>query len=104
MLLRLFRELNIEQVSLDEMVSASAVAKLLSAEFSANMIPVPEWITLKQRAVKRAIDLALADSREKEILEIQVSLDRLQTPDEKRKQLKERLAELTGTGKAPVSA
>ena len=104
MLLRLFRELNIEQVSLEEMVSASAIARLIVAEFEANKIPVPEWITLKQRAVKRAVDVALVDSREKEILELQLTLEKLKTPTERRALVEARLAELTGkTNPTPAS-
>jgi hypothetical protein len=103
MLIQALKNIQPERASLDEMVELSAGAKMLSAEFSANGLSEPEWLSEAKRTLTTEIKRQSEDRLKMELREIEQAEAALETAAEKRQRLAARKAELQsklGTGAA----
>lgn len=82
------------RASIEEMVSLRAYARTLLAEYEAQNVETPEWVTLASKNLDRQIAAKNADRREARRREITSRLENLKTPNEKKAELKRELARL----------
>ena len=90
-----FKNFNAEQADLEELVALSAFGKQLRAEFEAQKVPIPEYVSDNLNTLSREIDVRMADRREARKREIKSTLEGLKSREEKREALEKELAELT---------
>ncbi len=83
-----------DRTDVDEMVSLSAFARNLDAEYDALGLDVPEWLETKIGEVKREIEARLEDIREKRIKELERGLVASRTLEEKKADMKKELVRL----------
>jgi hypothetical protein len=95
-LINQLKALDTTRPDLDELVSLSAQAKVLRAEYESENVDVPEWLDNANREIKREIRNRAADSIEKRKKELQNRLDALKTPTERRAELQAELDRLNG--------
>lgn len=105
MLLNVLKRLDVNGVSLDELMEAAAVARIVKTEYESRELELPEWFAPKVRTLNIAIEAKASEQRELEIRQLQRELDRITPAEERRAQLVARLSKLKGESKdQPVTA
>lgn len=93
-MLEQLKALNCDRADTDELISLSAMARVLTAEFTILSIPLPEWLQDATRTVRSEITLRQRDAREKRLKDIRRQQEGLKTTEEKRASLAQEAAEL----------
>ena len=81
---------NLSTLPLDDLLILSAMAKFLVAEYAAVKLEVPDWLTKRQKDIRRAITAAL----EKDIEAAETELKALEDKEVKRQATRDRIAQL----------
>lgn len=96
-----------DSLSLDELLSLRATARLLRGEYELQVIPLPEWLEDAERRLNRELYLRRQDELEKRLREARNARAAIATPDEKRGRLDEQIASLerllAGAEKTPAA-
>lgn len=93
-MLEQLKRLDIDRISLEEMLALAAFAKSLHAEYDLRNIPSPEWLDDKIRLLNREIGARSRDALEMRLREVRAQQTQLLTPAEKRAKLAEEEARL----------
>lgn len=95
MLIQLLKQFDADRNDVEDLVSLSAVARLVQNEYSVIGVEEPDWLTVRVKEIRREIKARTQDSVEKELREAQARLESLKTPEEKRAAIREKIALLT---------
>jgi hypothetical protein len=82
------------RLDVDEVVSLSAYAKILRAEYEAQKVEVPEWLDPKMADLSKAIKKLYADRVAAELKETRARRLNLNTVQETKEDLDRRIAKL----------
>jgi hypothetical protein len=82
------------RLQLEDLIELSANARMLEAENVANGNPVPEWLTVAGKSLRREIKSRLADQKEKMLRDMKARRASLKTTEEKRAELDKMIADL----------
>jgi hypothetical protein len=93
-MLQSFKNFNIDNADLDELVELAAFGRQFRAEHEALNVPVPEFVDDQIRNLRREIDSRLADNRAKRVRELKAQRDSLKTAAERREAIDKELAAL----------
>jgi phosphoenolpyruvate synthase/pyruvate phosphate dikinase len=86
-MLHQFKNFNANALDIDELVFLAAFGKLLRAEYEAHQLEEPDFIDIQLKALKREIFTRNADRLESRKREINLRLESLKTPTEKKAEL-----------------
>jgi hypothetical protein len=95
-----FKSYTKDRLDVEQLVTLSAFGKALKAEFEAQRVEVPEYVTDQLKSIGREIQARVADGREALRKKLRAQLDTLKTTSERREDLQKQLAAL----EEPVSA
>jgi signal transduction histidine kinase len=93
-MLEQLRKFNKDNTNLEEMMSLSAFAKGLRAEYETRSIPVPEWLTSSLTTLGHEITSKTRDQLEKRKRELMAQASGLESAEEKRKRIAKELQEI----------
>jgi hypothetical protein len=88
------KNLDADKVDLDELITLSALAKVLRAEYEYYGAEAPAWLDQRLRALGRAIRLRQEDYVEKRLAEAKARLAALKPESEKREDLQKEIQAL----------
>jgi hypothetical protein len=94
-LLAQFKNFQVNQLQLDDLLSLSVFGKNLKAEYDRYGVEVPDWVDTNLRILNNTIQAKIADATQLRIKKIQSQLEALQTPTERREALTKELERLT---------
>lgn len=94
------KNLNLDRMELDEAIGLYAYGKHLQGTYAEFSIDPPSWLTINLKSLSREIQSRDADRKEKLLSELRSRRDALRTPDEKRKELDEKIAALEAAASA----
>lgn len=83
-----------DRVDMDEMITLSAAARIVVAEYESNKVPVPEWLVDGRTSLTRAIDSRRKDSVAKSLKEKKARREALRSSEEKKADLDKDIAAL----------
>lgn len=78
------RKMNLEGQSLEDLIAAEAVAKLVRGAFETRAADMPPWLDGKIRDLNREITRTMSDTLEKRLREVRAQKESLMTMSEKR--------------------
>lgn len=87
MLLQHFKNFIADRLELDELIALAAFGRGLRAEYETHDLDEPDWIDLQLKSLRREIRVRVADSLERRKREIELRLENMKTPSEKKKAL-----------------
>lgn len=93
-MLEQFRVFNVDRMDLEELVALAAYGRTLRNEFEAQKVEEPAFIDINLKALRREIQMKVADKNASRRQQIKTKLDSLKTPTEKKEELLAELAEL----------
>lgn len=93
-MLEQFRVFNVDRMDLEELVALAAYGRTLRNEFEAQKVEEPAFIDINLKALRREIQMKVADKNASRRQQIKTKLDSLKTPAEKKEELLAELAEL----------
>ena len=85
---------DMNRASEEEMICLSLFAKQVVAEYQANNLPVPEWITEKADSIRRDINTKRRDSLIAAKKELTARKEALKTQQEKSRDINKRMADI----------
>lgn len=92
------KNLRVNQLDMDELMSLSTHAKGMKAEFERNQVEIPEWLDDTARQLQREITSKNADAIALRVRQIKQKISNLKTPAERRTELEEELQKLQAVG------
>ena len=101
-MLEYIKRLPVDVATLEDLITAEAIAVLVKERFEGLDIRVPQELIDKVRQIRRAITIKVEEMRAKELHEVRMQLDRLTPDSEKRRKLLEREKELKPLVEADV--
>jgi len=88
------RKFETEGLALEDLVTLSAVGRVIQEEFKTLNVEQPEWLDAKMREIRKEISLSQADRLQKMLREKKSRLEALLPAEEKRQALKDEIAKL----------
>lgn len=93
-----FRNFNKDAASLDDLVVLAAFGRALRAEYDAQKVDEPEFVSTQLNELRREIGTRIADKRSARVRELRAQRENLKTAAEKREAIEKELAELEAAG------
>jgi len=93
-MLEKFKNLDLNRLALDELVTLAAFGKLLRAEYEVHQLEEPEFVDVQLKSLRREIHARNADRLEASLRDKKARLESLKTPVEKRQELRKEIAGL----------
>lgn len=89
------KNLKIDVMTMDELIYAASMLTIMEKTYSDHVMSLPEWLVEKQTEIKKAIGDRRKDALLKEQKELTSRLEALKTAEEKREDLRKKLAAIT---------
>jgi hypothetical protein len=88
------RNLSLDNMDMDDAVQALAVSKLIAAEYGAQSVPVPEWLSENIGALTAEIKSMRRDYLASRLKSARARIESLKSRDERRVDLTNEIAQL----------
>jgi hypothetical protein len=94
------KNFNVDGLDMEELVALSLLGRQIRAEYEALQIEEPAWVDVQIKALRREIHVRNANALESRRREIDLRLDSLKTPGQKKQELLNERAQIDKALKA----
>jgi len=81
------KTINLVGVELEKAIALLSFGRALQAEYAELEVPVPEWLQVRMRELKREVKTRVTDMKEHRLRELKARRATLETPESQRRKI-----------------